>query len=529
MASKTHRVVIADDHALVRDYLRALLAAEADIEVIGVASDGAEALRVAVESRPDVLVLDNSMPVLGGLEVLRELREAGSNAAVVMYTAEPGVRASALRAGAHACVAKEDPPASLIAAIRDAAERQTGGVSTTAASVTVESVDAFTPVRPSELRGAIADKVLGVAMQPLVELRTRRLSGVEALCRWSHPVFGSIPPTRFIPVAELSGLITPLTLYVARTAAAQLGSLRAQKDLRLNLNLSLASLLDPAFYDEFILALEEAAWAPRDLTIEVTETMLMREPAATADALGRLRALGMHVHVDDFGTGFSSLGRLIDLPIDGVKIDRRFVGTMTRERKSESIVRAIVALAHDLGLEVVAEGVEDRETWELLGAWGCDTVQGFYVAVPMPALSLPAWLASWEADLAASSAPSRDRSSATEVLVVDDEPVIVEVIRGILEHEGFRVVTAANGAEALRELERRLPALVLLDMQMPIVDGQAFVRAVRDRKLNVPIVVMTAGSSAARWARELSVNAYLSKPFDIDRLVEVTSLYAARH
>ena len=115
------------------------------------------------------------------------------------------------------------------------------------------------------------------------------------------------------------------------------------------------------------------------------------------------------------------------------------------------------------------------------------------------------------------------------MLWIDDEKSPSDPDIRWLEHEGFRVVTAANGAEALRELERRLPALVLLDMQMPIVDGQAFVRAVRDRNLNVPIVVMTAGSSAARWARELSVNAYLSKPFDIDRLVEVTSLYAARH
>jgi CheY-like chemotaxis protein len=281
-----------------------------------------------------------------------------------------------------------------------------------------------------------------------------------------------------------------------------------------------------------VIALEDVGWRTRDLTIEVTETMLMREPAAAADALARLRALGMRVEVDDFGTGFSSLGRLVDLPIDGLKIDRRFVGSMTRDHRSESIVRAIVALAHDLGLEVVAEGVEDRETWELLGALGCDTVQGFYVAVPMAAASLPGWLASWEASLGAlhpARAPSpRGHGSATEVLVVDDEPVIVEVIRGILEQQGFRVVTAANGAEALRELERQMPALVLLDMQMPILDGQGFVRAVRERRIEVPIVVMTAGSSAARWAKELPVNAYLSKPFGIDRLVEVTSRFAGR-
>src|SRR6266545_4646401 len=507
------RVVVADDHPSIRENLRYLVNAEDDLEVVGVAQNGTEALRIALDLRPDVLVLDSDMPDGGGLEVLRRLRGERTGTEVVMYTAESDVCEHALRAGARACVTKDEPAPTLLGAIRDAAAQ--GPRSEARESSAFSPIDiaagSFAAVEPSDLRDAVQAGDLAVALQPLVELRSRRLSRVEALCRWQHRSRGSIPPEYFIPLAEANGLITPLTLLVLHTAAAQLRDLRHMRsDLGLNLNLSLTTLLDATFHDQLVEALQRASCEPRAVSVEITESMLMREPNAAAEALARLRALGMRVEVDDFGTGYSSLGRLIDLPIDGVKIDRRFVRTMARDHKNEAIVRAIVALAHDLTLEVIAEGVEDRETWDLLGALGCDTVQGYYVGVPMPALTMPTWLASWEAGLGA------------------PPPAIVEVIRGVLEHEGFRVVTAANGAEALRELERRLPALVLLDMQMPILDGQAFVRAVRQRKLDVPIVVMTAGSSAARWARELPVEAYLSKPFEIDGLVEVASRYAGR-
>ncbi len=530
------RVVVADDHPSIRENLRYLVNAEDDLEVVGVAQNGTEALRIALDLRPDVLVLDSDMPDGGGLEVLRRLRGERTGTEVVMYTAESDVCEHALRAGARACVTKDEPAPTLLGAIRDAAAQ--GPRSEARESSAFSPIDiaagSFAAVEPSDLRDAVQAGDLAVALQPLVELRSRRLSRVEALCRWQHRSRGSIPPEYFIPLAEANGLITPLTLLVLHTAAAQLRDLRHMRsDLGLNLNLSLTTLLDATFHDQLVEALQRASCEPRAVSVEITESMLMREPNAAAEALARLRALGMRVEVDDFGTGYSSLGRLIDLPIDGVKIDRRFVRTMARDHKNEAIVRAIVALAHDLTLEVIAEGVEDRETWDLLGALGCDTVQGYYVGVPMPALTMPTWLASWEAGLGAPPPTSvgaalARRSARGAVLVVDDEPAIVEVIRGVLEHEGFRVVTAANGAEALRELERRLPALVLLDMQMPILDGQAFVRAVRQRKLDVPIVVMTAGSSAARWARELPVEAYLSKPFEIDGLVEVASRYAGR-
>ena len=376
-----------------------------------------------------------------------------------------------------------------------------------------------------------------VALQPLVDIRSGYPVRLEALCRWTHPTFGPIPPSRFIPLAETTELITPLTFMMLRQTLADLREWRRKRpDLRMNINLSIPTLLERDLTERLAQTLEDASCDGSVLGVEVTESTLLAEPSRVAEALEGMRALGMRVEIDDFGTGYSSLGRLMDLPIDAVKIDRRFVGPMVHDRRSEAIVRATIALAHDLALETVAEGVEDGATWDLLRAHGCDTAQGYHIARPMPVSEVPRWLDSWETGL---GFPERSgigqetrpaaRTPARDVLVVDDEPAILALVRAALEEEGFHVVTVANGAEALRELDRTPPAVVLLDMQMPIVDGPPFIRAMRARGMNVPIVIMTAGSSAARSAKELDADAYLSKPFEISQLVDITSRYAVAH
>ena len=459
------------------------------------------------------------MPGIDSLSVLARLRADRPSIRVVFYTADAEICTAALAGGASGCVTKDENPEVLMRAIRAAGALEAGEP-----AGAIEAMD---------LRGALDRGELAVALQPLVELRSGKLARLEALCRWMHPTLGSVGPTRFIPVAEANRLITPLTLAVVRLAANGLAAAALAQPPRINLNVSLVSLLDPAFPDQLLAALAECQWPPSALGIEITESMLMRQPTATARALGQLRDLGMRVEIDDFGTGYSSLGRLIDLPIDAVKIDRRFVGTMREDHRSEVIVKAIIALAHDLGLEVVAEGIEDREAWDLLVALGCDTGQGYFIGVPMGAAALRGWLGSWDARRAAlvthpQPAPGQ-RAPTGAVLVVDDEPAIAAMIRDALEDHGFRVITAANGIEALRVLDRNVPAVVLLDMQMPLLDGPGFARALRERGLNVPVIVMTAGSSAARWAKELTADAYLSKPFDIDGLVEVAGRFAHRN
>src|SRR6266498_2171245 len=239
----------------------------------------------------------------------------------------------------------------------------------------------LTLVGPRDLREAINRGKLEIALQPMVELRSGRPTRIEALCRWNH-ASGKVTPAQFIPMAEANDLITPLTLFVARTAAQHLRRWRAERpDLVVNSNLSLTTLLDPTFHEELVRAIEETHCDPAGLGVEITESTLMLEPAATARALGELRGLG---------------------------IDRRFVSLMAHDHRSEAIVRACIALAHDLALEAVAEGVEDRETWTLLRALGCDTAQGHYSGSPMPAQNVPAWLSSWEARLGIVPAVLRD-------------------------------------------------------------------------------------------------------------------------
>ena len=388
---------------------------------------------------------------------------------------------------------------------------------------------------PADFEQALVRGDIATALQPLVDLRSGRVVRLEALARWQHPLRGQIAPATFVPLAEACGAATALTCGVLGLVAAHLPEWRSRvPGLRVAVNVSVRTMQDPAFGSQLAAFLARTRTSADRFELEITESTFMREPDRIFEVVEDLRRLGFVVSIDDFGTGYSSLGYLAHLPVNAVKIDRQFVTPMTADHRREAIVRATIALGHDLGFEVVGEGVEDRETWELLGALGCDLAQGFHIARPMPIAEVAGWLDAWDPKIAAvrraeTVATLRRRRDPTHrVLVADDEPAIVEMIRAILEEYGFRVVTAANGSEALRLVEEADPEVVLLDMNMPVLDGEGFVNAVRERGLRVPIVVMTAGSSAKRWASQLGADAYLSKPFELASLVDVTSRFATR-
>ena len=394
-----------------------------------------------------------------------------------------------------------------------------------------------TTLLPGDFERALAQGEIGVAFQPLVNLRSGAVARLEALARWEDSVRGYIAPATFIPLAEQCGAATALAFQVLRQASERLPAWRqAVPDLRVAVNICVQTMQDPLFADFLAAFLKRYGASAEWFELEITESTFMHEPERTLQAVEAVRKLGFLVSIDDFGTGYSSLGYLATLPVTAVKIDRQFVIPMTTDHRRLAIVRATIALGHDLGFEVVGEGVEDRETWELLGALGCDVAQGYHIARPMPPDDVLGWLESWDPAAAAIGRrkidPMRRASEygarpARHVLVADDEPAIVEMIRDILEEHGFRVVTAANGSEALRLVEAHEPEVVLLDMNMPVLDGEGFIAAVRERGLGVPIVVMTAGSSAQRWAAQLGADAYLSKPFELSSLVDVTNRFAA--
>jgi diguanylate cyclase (GGDEF)-like protein len=254
-----------------------------------------------------------------------------------------------------------------------------------------------------ELRAAIDAGQLLLHYQPKADLPGGTVRGVEALVRWEHPRRGLLTPGNFLPLAEQSGLTRALTAFVLDRALAEIGEL---PELAVAVNLGPADLLDLGLPSEVARALERRAFPVERLTLEVSEDVIVADPERTLDVLGRLRALGVGVALDDFGAGQSSLAHLKSLRLDELKIDRLFVLEMTSKTTDLAIVRSTVDLGHRLGLRVVAEGAATHEAWSLLAECGCDEAQGYLLARPMPAGELGAWLARHAAD------PRRGRATS---------------------------------------------------------------------------------------------------------------------
>lgn len=237
----------------------------------------------------------------------------------------------------------------------------------------------------SELNSAIENNQLVLYFQPKVDLGENRLRGVEALVRWNHPKHGLLLPDEFIPMAEQSGLIRSLSIWVLHQALDECQRcIDAGYDIRMSINLSMANLSELSFADEILEILNQHPVGAGHLKLEVTETALMEEPKNVIKALHRLNAMGLRISIDDFGIGYSSLTYLQQLPVNELKIDKSFGQSLIDDPNSVVIVRSTIDLAHKLGLSVVAEGVENKETLELLKLLGCDAGQGFYLGKPMP-------------------------------------------------------------------------------------------------------------------------------------------------
>ena len=248
----------------------------------------------------------------------------------------------------------------------------------------------------AELRHAIDTGELVVYSQPKARLRDGQVTGVEALVRWQHPQRGSLPPDEFIPLAEQTGLIGRLTEVVLTDALeAVAGWRRSGLDVSVAVNLSVRSLYDPELPARVAAQLTAHQLPPGALELEITESTMMDRPAAAAEMLQRLADLGVHVAVDDYGTGHSSLAYLHRLPVSTLKIDKSFVLAMEASVEAAAIVRSTIELAHSLGLSVVAEGVETDAVWSRLNDLGCDAAQGFLLSRPVPAADLQATLARW--------------------------------------------------------------------------------------------------------------------------------------
>ena len=241
----------------------------------------------------------------------------------------------------------------------------------------------------ADLPAALASGQLFLHYQPKTRMRDRRICGVEALVRWQHPEFGPVSPAEFIPIAENTGTSAALTRWVLQSALAQLAAWhRNRMPLEMAVNLSAADVLDTQLLQYILEALSEVKVPAGSLTLEITESVLMHEPAAARRNMEMLRVAGVRFSIDDFGTGYSSLSQLRELAADELKIDQSFVRGSRRGPEQVAVLRAIIDMAHGLGLRTVAEGVETEEHWQMLANLGCNSAQGYLISRPVPAAEL---------------------------------------------------------------------------------------------------------------------------------------------
>ncbi|MDB5907369.1 MAG: hypothetical protein JWP34_1483 [Massilia sp.] len=372
----------------------------------------------------------------------------------------------------------------------------------------------------SALRNAQSRGELELHYQPQVDLRSGRVVGVEALLRWRHPELGLLLPSCFLTLAEDSGLILPIGDWAMRTACAQVRAwqLAGADGLRLALNLSARQFNEPDLIERMARVLGETGLAAGCLELEMTERMVMADVGRAVAALDGLRALGVGIAVDDFGTGYSSLAQLKNFPLDVLKIDRSFVHAISSMGNDAAIPNAIISLAHNLGMRVIAEGVETEAQCEFLARNMCDEIQGTLFSPAQDVTAIGALLAE------ARALPEhllRMHKRQRTLLLVDDEPNILSALKRQLRGSGLRILTAPGGREGLALLKSEPVDVIVSDQRMPGMTGVEFLRAVKNSHPETVRIVLsgfTELQSVTDAVNEGAIYKFLTKPWDDTQL-----------
>lgn len=382
----------------------------------------------------------------------------------------------------------------------------------------------------AELRHAVTRNEFEVYYQPKIACSSGEVVGFEALLRWNHPQNGLVGPTDFVPLLEESGLIVEVGRWVllesCRQTAAWIAAGLGRPSVAVNLSarqFETGTLIQTI---EDVLA--ETELPPDRLELELTEGILMRNVEQIADILARLRRLGVKISIDDFGTGYSSLAYLKRFPLDTLKVDRSFVQDITADPDDVSITRAIITLAHNLKLKVVAEGVETEGQFLLLLANHCDEVQGYLFSKPIPALAMQAMLADGKRRLPDSRTLGMRPPT---ILLVDDEENILAAMRRLLRRDGYRILTANSGQEGLELLAQNEVDVILSDQRMPGMTGVEFLRRVKTIHPDTVRMVLsgyTELQSITSAINEGAIYKFLTKPWD-DDLIRADIQEAFRH
>lgn len=391
MAINPRQILVIEDDELCARAVCTMLEREGGIETTHALSSDAAMTHIDAHE-VDLILCDLHMPGRDGVETMRMLADRGITCPIVLVSGtDPRLLATAAQMGASRglnMIGTLHKPFR-ISQLQDCL-RDTGPITRPRAR------SAGTPTTAAELQHAIENDELLLHYQPQLNLVDRQLEGVEALVRWEHPERGLIFPDAFIPTAEESGLIEPMTDWVVMNALSQAAEWQSTGvSPNMSINISARSLHRLDLPDRVEEAARAVRLSPERVTLEVTESGVSEDVGAMLDIVTRLRLKGFALSIDDFGTGFSSLAQLRRLPFTELKLDRSFVRGAAMDADALSVLESSINLAKRLRLKTVAEGIESRTEWDLLVALGVDLGQGYHMARPMPASQLADWHTVW--------------------------------------------------------------------------------------------------------------------------------------
>ncbi|MDH5232092.1 MAG: EAL domain-containing response regulator [Gammaproteobacteria bacterium] len=381
-------ILIVDDEPDISGFIGA--AAKKNGFEISVLNDSSQ-FATKYNDNTDLIFLDLFMPGMDGIELIRFLASSKSRASLVLMSGSDSTilhsaKELAKAHGINVLGALEKP-------IRLKELNKTFSSYSPNNSQTVASVSNDEFPSADELDKAIKECGLSLSCQPQISMATGKLAGVEMLARWTHPTKGAITPGYFVPLAEKSSLIGSLTDYVVSKSLQQAGAwINEGVETRVSINMSPLNLIDVELPEKISDMAKDNKVNPEKVVIEITETAFAQDIARYLDILTRFRMKGFVLSIDDFGTGYSSMGQLLRAPFNELKIDQSFVQNIHTDKESRIIISGSIKMAHNLGLKVVAEGIETEADWDFLCAQGCDEGQGYWMARPMPTANLAEWI-----------------------------------------------------------------------------------------------------------------------------------------
>ncbi|ATG91020.1 EAL domain-containing protein [Methylomonas koyamae] len=371
----------------------------------------------------------------------------------------------------------------------------------------------------NDMRHGIERGEFELYYQPQVSLTTGKIVGLEALVRWNHPLQGFLPPGKFVMLAEESGLILPLGDWILQRAIGQMREWQdaglADQFFTVAVNASAMQMQTGGLVDSIQKLLHDFGLPARCVELELTESLLMNNVSETQNLLQRLKAVGIQLSIDDFGTGYSSLAYLKQFSVDKLKIDKSFVDHFTTDPNDAVIVQATIAMAHSMGLTVIAEGVETQAQANYLRALKCDQIQGYYFSRPLPAAEVSRLIQS--GTLLDLPVPERKQ----HILLVDDDRNILSALKRLFYRDGYEVLMARSGEEALDLMANHVVKVIIADQRMPNMTGTEFlarVKVMHPRTVRMVLSGYTDLSTVTEAINRGEIYKFHTKPWDDEAL-----------